>query len=207
MQTHELHEHRILTQLESGRPLTQRGLSRELGIALGLTNLLIGRLVKKGFVRLRRVTRSRIRYLLTRAGVAEKLRLSRAYFETQVQFYREASDHVRQVLSTISRDLAGAGGARPGAPGKRVAFCGAGELAEIAYICVQRTDLTLVALIDDQPATAFFHVPVIALAELRSDRAKDWPFDRLVITSLDDPAVMRSKLAAAGVPLTRVVWL
>jgi hypothetical protein len=42
-----------------------------MGIALGLTNLLVRRLVHKGWVRIIRIKLNRVRYLLTPAGIAE----------------------------------------------------------------------------------------------------------------------------------------
>ena len=42
-----------------------------MGIALGLTNLIIRRLVHKGWVRIIRIKPNRVRYLLTPAGMAE----------------------------------------------------------------------------------------------------------------------------------------
>jgi len=46
--THEVHLLRILDAVESESHVSQRSLSAELGIALGLTNLLVKRLVTKG---------------------------------------------------------------------------------------------------------------------------------------------------------------
>jgi DNA-binding MarR family transcriptional regulator len=48
---HEHHSRRILDAFESDHGVSQRSLAKELGIALGLTNLLVKRLVRKGWVR------------------------------------------------------------------------------------------------------------------------------------------------------------
>ena len=42
----------ILTAIGEGRPLTQRALAQRLGIALGLTNLYLKRLAKKGSIKI-----------------------------------------------------------------------------------------------------------------------------------------------------------
>ncbi|HEX4567721.1 MAG TPA: winged helix-turn-helix transcriptional regulator, partial [Vicinamibacterales bacterium] len=42
----------VLQAIASGQHVTQRSLSSELGVALGLTNLLIRRLVGKGYVKM-----------------------------------------------------------------------------------------------------------------------------------------------------------
>jgi DNA-binding MarR family transcriptional regulator len=69
--SHDQFTHRILTEIEADNRLSQRSLSRDLGIALGLTNLIIRRLVRKGWVRIIRIKPNRVRYLLTPAGIAE----------------------------------------------------------------------------------------------------------------------------------------
>ncbi len=93
MDAHEQYEHQILNAIDASQSLSQRSLASSLGIALGLTNLLVRRLVRKGWVRVTRIKPNRVGYFLTPAGVAEKTRLSRLYL---------------QVLDTLLHD-----GARP----------------------------------------------------------------------------------------------
>jgi DNA-binding MarR family transcriptional regulator len=66
-----IREFEILTAIGEGRPLTQRALSQRLGVALGLTNLYLKRVVRKGYVKISRVDRQRLGYLLTTRGLAE----------------------------------------------------------------------------------------------------------------------------------------
>ena len=81
MERHVERELEILTAIDEGRPLTQRDLSQRLGVALGLTNLYLKRLVRKGFVKVvqfpqKPAARKRLRYLVTPMGIAEKSRLT-----------------------------------------------------------------------------------------------------------------------------------
>ena len=67
----------ILTAIGEGRPLSQRVLAQRLGVALGLTNLLLKRLARKGSIKIvefpkKPAARKRLRYLLTPKGIAEK---------------------------------------------------------------------------------------------------------------------------------------
>jgi len=75
----DLESHRDLRVLEAvaadGRT-TQRRLSHQLGIALGLTNLYLKRLARKGFIKCVNVRANRVRYLITPTGIAEKTRLT-----------------------------------------------------------------------------------------------------------------------------------
>src|SRR5687767_9748398 len=55
--------------------LTQRSLASKLGIALGLTNIYLKRLVRKGYVKCVNIQSNRLQYLLTPKGITEKTRL------------------------------------------------------------------------------------------------------------------------------------
>ena len=55
----------LLTEIESDVKITQRSLSKKLGIALGLTNAYLKRLINKGFVKIHQAGANHIRYILT----------------------------------------------------------------------------------------------------------------------------------------------
>ena len=190
-----------MTQIEGGHHVSQRSLSTSLGIALGLTNLLVRRVVKKGWVRAIRIKPNRVSYLLTPAGIAEKARMSTAYFHYSLQYYGEVRDRVRESLAEISREWPA------GAADKRIVFFGAGEVAEIAYICLQETDLKLVAVVVDSLPHRFFGVPVHLAADMHEGAVGETPFDRVVVTSFDERDRSRGQLDALGVAPERIQWL
>ena len=57
----------------------QRVLSRRMNLSLGMTNLLIRRLVTKGYIRIRQLNKKKVEYLLTPKGFTEKMRKSVNY--------------------------------------------------------------------------------------------------------------------------------
>jgi DNA-binding MarR family transcriptional regulator len=57
----------------------QRDLSKQLDISLGMTNLLIRRLVAKGYIRLRQLNKKKTEYILTPKGFTEKYHKSVHY--------------------------------------------------------------------------------------------------------------------------------
>jgi DNA-binding MarR family transcriptional regulator len=189
------HAREILEQVASGKRVSQRSLARDTGIALGLANLLIHRMVQRGWVRLIRVRRNRIRYLITPAGIAEKARRSRAHFAGSIRYYAQARDRIAQRLLTLSDEWpAGTNGSG----GKRIVFCGCGEEAEIGYVCLQGTDLQLVGVIDDQPRKQFFGLPVSPYESLRPGRLADVPFGMIVVMSFADERPIRRRLASVN---------
>jgi DNA-binding MarR family transcriptional regulator len=198
---HELYERRILSQLEEGQLITQRSVSQDLGIALGLTNLLIRRLVNKGWVRIRRVERRRLRYLITPAGIAAKARLTRLYFVESLRYYKESRDRIRERLLVLCREYDGDPSAGP------IVFFGAGEVAEIAFVCLHETPLELMGVVAPPPTRRFFHAEVHGLDGLSGTTLAGRPFWRLIVMPLQDERGVREALTVRQVPSELVFWL
>jgi DNA-binding MarR family transcriptional regulator len=182
----------LLSEIEASEAVTQRGLAKRLGIALGLTNLYLKRLAKKGHIKIINIQRNRIRYLITPKGIAEKSRLTLEYMQYSFQLYRQACTFLRARL----RDLAEQGR-------KRLVFHGVGEAAELAYLCVKEMDLELMGVVDAEHAGRRFLGHTVldpsALPGLR--------YDCVVITSFSDDEAARTLLEASGVPAEAVVTL
>ncbi len=193
---------RVLRAIASGQRVTQRSLSSELGVALGLTNLLIRRLVGKGYVKVARMGTRHIRYLMTPAGWEALAHATRLSLENTVHLYTETREHIRTSLAAVSeRCEADDSGA------KRVVFYGAGDVAEIAYVSLQRTDLTLVGVVDDRRAGRFFGVEISSSDQLSAATIGTVPYGHVVVTSLRHADPIRARIAARGVPSDRVSCL
>lgn len=203
MDARDLHTRNILTHIERDARLTQRHLARELGIALGLTNLLVRRVVRKGWVKVVNVRRNRVQYLITPAGIAEKARVTRAYFENTLHLYTETRDRIRQSLERLSDTWRLDCGMRE----KRIVFYGRGEVAEIAFICLHGTDLRLVGIVDDERRQPFFGIPVHDVASLSERHVDGHDFDKLVVMSFRKADEIRHRLEQLGFPMDRVFWL
>jgi hypothetical protein len=179
-----------------------------MGIALGLTNLLVRRLVRKGWVRIIRMKSNRVRYLLTPAGITEKARMSRVALQNSIRFYVDARDRIRERFTTLSRELRSDGeGFDDTSAAKRIVFYGAGEVAEVGYVCLQGTDLQLVGVVDDQGRKRFFDVPVHDPALLHATDINGSPFGRLVVMSFGDTDKIRAQLEALAIPPDRIFWI
>jgi hypothetical protein len=203
----ELHIRRILSEVEAGNNTSQRSISSNLGIALGLTNLLLRRLVRKGWVRVIHVKPNRVRYLITPAGLAEKARMTRAYLENAITFYADARDRIRTSLGTLSSEWQDhrANGSNPSE--KRIVFLGAGDVAEIGYVCLQETDLRLVGVVDDERNRPFFGLTVHPSSLLTPHGLAGECFDRLVVMSFGDVERVSSTLRVREIPPDFVFWV
>ena len=186
MKTESYRELKVLEEFAADSNLTQRHLAKKLEVALGLTNLMIRRLVKKGYVKAVSLRQNRIRYLITPKGITEKTRLTYEYLEYSLHLYRR----VREVLSERLREVSRRGGTN-------VIFFGTGEVAEIAFLTLKELGLNLVGVIDDQAAGGSF----LGLPILRSEATPHLSFDCGIISSLNNGLDgLKRRLHALGVP-------
>ncbi len=189
---HEAHrELKVLEAIAENERTTQRSLAAQLGIALGLANLYIRRLVRKGYIKAVSIPSNRVLYLITPKGLAEKTRLTFQYMEYSLRVYRRARAHLKSMLQPYA-----AGGQR------RVAICGTGEAAELAYLCLREFDIEPAAVFDGDGTGRFLSLPV---QPLRSIGAAD--VDVIVVATLDDPADQVRLLLSYGVPAHKLATL
>ncbi|WP_282001778.1 winged helix-turn-helix transcriptional regulator [Geotalea uraniireducens] len=176
----------LLNEIASDENLSQRELAKRLGIALGLVNSYLKHMVAKGFVRVKAFPRNRYAYLLTPRGIAEKSRLAYQHLNYFTNLYRYARRDYQQLFHRLKAEGV-----------TRVAFCGGGEVAEIAYLSLREAELELSLLMDEEAADGqqFFGKPVVpvAIGLLAGNH-------RIVITSLKRQKALHHELLERGVP-------
>jgi len=91
-------EYIILRIFKDNPKMTQRQLSKELGLSLGRTNYVIHALVDKGWVKLSNFKRSDNKlgylYLLTPEGVAEKSILAQKFLKRKSKEYNRLKEEI-----------------------------------------------------------------------------------------------------------------
>ena len=76
----------------------QRDLSRQLNLSLGMTNMLIRRLVAKGYIRIRQLNKKKVEYFLTPQGFTEKMRKSIKYTLKTIRSIGLIKERLREIL-------------------------------------------------------------------------------------------------------------
>jgi DNA-binding MarR family transcriptional regulator len=186
----------ILTAIDEGEALTQRALAQRLGVALGLANLYLKRLAKKGYIKIaefprKPAARKRLRYLLTPTGMAEKTRLTYEHITYSLDLYRRARQALRDRLGSL-----------PERGAKRIALVGTGEAAEVAYLTLRELNLEPIGVFAHAPGGQFLGYPVRAMAELA-----DIDADAVIVATFDRPEPVVVELAEGGLPRDRIVTL
>jgi DNA-binding MarR family transcriptional regulator len=95
------HELALLEHIERDPDVTQASLATQLDIAVGTVNWHLKRLIEKGYVKIKRAERKKLRYIITPEGVALRARLTVDYVEQQFLLYRRirqrACEHLDQI--------------------------------------------------------------------------------------------------------------
>ena len=104
MKMHQIDtDYTVLKILKDNPELTQRQISRELGISLGKTNYLIHALMGKGWVKLDNFRRSNNKlgylYVLTPKGVEEKSILAKNFLERKSAQYNKLKKEIEILKS------------------------------------------------------------------------------------------------------------
>jgi DNA-binding MarR family transcriptional regulator len=181
----------VLEAVSRDQHITQRNLAAKLGIALGLTNIYLKRLIRKGYIKCINVQSNRLLYLITPQGITEKTRLTYEFMDYSLHLYREVRHHLSEVLRPCRDNGA-----------ERIAVYGTGEAAELAYLSLKEQGLEPVALFAAEGGGTFLGIPIRGL-----DECALVPFDRLIVATLDKPDALVKELARAGVPREKLLML
>ena len=94
-------EYRALKLVEQHPQITQRQLSKELGVSLGKAHYVVKALVEVGWIKLENFQRSDNKlgyaYLLTPAGVVEKAKITRQFLKRKQREYQQLKREIEQL--------------------------------------------------------------------------------------------------------------
>jgi DNA-binding MarR family transcriptional regulator len=180
----------LLETLERESTITQRVLATRLGIALGLTNLYLKRLIRKGYIKCVTVSPNRLMYSLTPKGVGRKARLTYEFMRYSLDFYRDARQHLRRSLADAVAQQA------------RVAIYGTGDAAELVFLLIRDFGLELVAVFGPERNGRFLGFPVQPIAE-----HEHVEYDVMIVALLERPGGTIKLLLRAGVSDRKIVML
>jgi len=98
------HELSLLEQIEKDPNVTQADLATQLGVAVGTVNWHLKRLISKGYVKVMRAERRKLRYIITPEGLAKRALLTVDYIEQQFLLYRRIRNKVKDVLVALKKE-------------------------------------------------------------------------------------------------------
>jgi len=126
--TESARELALLEHIESNPDVTQASLATQLGVAVGTVNWHLKRLIEKGYIKIKRAERKKLRYIITPEGIALRTLLTVDYIEQQFLLYRNTRQRVREHLERIKT-----------AGYQEVSIRGEGDVADICRLsCLEQ---------------------------------------------------------------------
>jgi len=118
----------LLEQVELDPDVNQSALATQLGVAVGTVNWHLKRLIAKGYVKVQRAERKKLRYIITPEGIALRARLTVDYIERSFDVYRKTRSRVKKHLNMVRA-----------AGFKKVQIVGEGDIADICRLsCLEQ---------------------------------------------------------------------
>ena len=169
---------RILDQIKSDSSLTQRSISSSLNIALGLVNVYIKKLAKKGHIKITKGPMNRVKYAVTPKGFAHRVDLTYHYMQSSINYLRDARTRIDNIYGQMIE--AGA---------KDILIWGDGEIAELSYISMRGLALTLVGIVDGKKEEkGFFGHHIYSYEDV-----PELKYDAILVASFKEEEMQRIK--------------
>ena len=124
----------LLERIETNPDVTQASLATQLGVAVGTINWNLKRLISKGYVKIKRAERKKLRYIITPEGIALRARLTVDYVEQQFLLYRNTRQRVKEYLEQVRR-----------AGYQQVNLMGDGDVADVCKLTCLEQGVAIVA--------------------------------------------------------------
>lgn len=163
-------ELRALEEIDQNPELTQRQLSRKMGVALGVGNLLLKNLAKKGYIKVTHLSWKRWIYVVTPKGMTRKLNLTLAYIESFLGHYRRVKTILKENLNSLTLNKE-----------SRVAIIGTGELAELAYLALLDIGVDEIDIYGDEDDKSIF----LGMDVMYVNNMEVNGYSKIVVTSED----------------------
>ncbi|MEE3207023.1 MAG: winged helix-turn-helix transcriptional regulator [Pseudomonadota bacterium] len=156
----------VLEAIDSKKSITQRSISKDLDMALGLVNSYLKRCVKKGFIKIQHAPKNRYLYYLTPRGFSEKTKLTAEFLTSSFTFFRKSRDQIEEILDNCNKKN-----------WKRILLFGNSELAEITSLYSKNHEVQI--------------IQVYNTSNLRDSKQDNFPpasdLDAIILTDLTSP--------------------
>ena len=97
-------EFAVINEIHKNEMPDQRMIANRTGISLGLTNLIIKRLIKQGYIKARQLNRKKIEYMLTPMGFSEKTKKTYNFTLKTVNHLTHIKDSIKKLINECTEN-------------------------------------------------------------------------------------------------------
>ena len=130
------HELNFFNALEKAEEKTQKTISSEIAVSIGMANALIKKFLKKGLIKVQQAPYKRFVYYLTPRGFADKIKLVKEYINESLGFFRKVRSDFNKILISDNSD--------------GYYLYGISEICEIAILSSLENNKKIISIVDEK---------------------------------------------------------
>lgn len=188
-------EYMILDLIEKKQKITQRELSKTLGVAVSMINLHLEVFEKKGLIKRKKYSTKTVEYFVTKKGSERRKVLNIGYLNATKELYFQAKDTFEKFLAQI-KDKGFT----------NILLYGAGEVAEMilhAIMTSKTNEVNVLAVIDDDLNKIGQKIGNYVIIPRESIR--DFEHDGILISTYTKKDVIKEKLLMIDYPIENII--
>ena len=188
-------EYMILDMIEKNTNITQREMSRAIGIAVSTVNDYLDTYEKQKLIKKLKHSTKTVEYFVTKKGLERRKLLNIWYLSSSHSVYMSAKDNIISFLNQIIDKGF-----------KKILLYGAGEVAEIMLQVMNgdnKIPLEVIAIIDDdivKQNVEIVNIPIINLSKINQ-----YKHDGILISSYKHHEAIHDKLVKINYPRKQIL--
>lgn len=97
-------EYTIMLEIAENENLTQRELSKKLGVSVSTVNVLMNKMIREGLIKMTQVSSKQVLYMLTPVGMMEKAKKTVNYLKIHYRAIFQTKEKIKSILEELAQD-------------------------------------------------------------------------------------------------------
>ncbi|MBF4695146.1 winged helix-turn-helix transcriptional regulator [Fusibacter ferrireducens] len=97
-------EYTIMSEIIDNENVTQRALSKKLGISVSTVNTLINKMIRDGLIKMTQVSQKQVFYMLTPIGMMEKTKKTVTYLKVHYRTIYETKEKIKSIIAELNQE-------------------------------------------------------------------------------------------------------
>lgn len=97
-------EYIIMSEVSENNNVTQRELSKKLGVSVSTVNVLMNKMIREGLIKMTQVSQKQVFYMLTPVGMMEKAQKTVRYLKGHYRAIYETKEKIKSILDELNQE-------------------------------------------------------------------------------------------------------
>jgi len=93
-----------MSEIVGNEKITQRELSKKLGVSVSTVNVLMNKMIREGLIKMTQVSHKQVLYMLTPEGLMEKAKKTVSYLKIHYRVIYETKEKTKLILESLSQE-------------------------------------------------------------------------------------------------------